>query len=189
MDLPNCIRPETFEISNVGTTSVDVHWFDTIASTWVIAYGPAGFTLGGPSTLYQDFYDTLGTITGLTPNTPYDFYLMAVCGSDTSWNLMRTTFTACDYIDSLPFTQDFEYAATGSTTSASFVNCMQRLNNGSTYFGYPYVSNSNVLMPSEGLIAFKLDNLPPTGGEVKIVTLRWFSPTGWKQAQFYYQMK
>ena len=56
-------------------------------------------------------------------------------------------------------------------------------------YGYPYVSNSNVLMPSDGLIAFKLDNLPPTGGEVKIVTLRWFSPTGWKQAQFYYQTK
>ena len=56
-------------------------------------------------------------------------------------------------------------------------------------YGSPYVSNSNVLMPSDGLIAFKLDNLPPTGGEVKIVTLRWFSPTGWKQAQFYYQTK
>lgn len=54
-------------------------------------------------------------------------------------------------------------------------------------YGYPWVSNSNTKMPSDGLIAYKLDNLPPTGGEVKIVTLRWFSPTGWKSAQFYYR--
>lgn len=56
-------------------------------------------------------------------------------------------------------------------------------------YGYPWKSISNAKIPSDGLIAFKLDNLPPTGGEVKIVTLRWFSPTGWKQAQFYYQTR
>lgn len=56
-------------------------------------------------------------------------------------------------------------------------------------YGYPWHSISNAKIPSDGLIAFKLDTLPPTGGEVKIVTLRWFSPTGWKQAQFYYQTK
>mgnify|MGYP002623620940 FL=1 len=56
-----------------------------------------------------------------------------------------------------------------------------------TLYGIPVVSNSNTIMPSDGLIAYKLDNLPPTGGEVKIVTLRWYSPTGWKKAQFYYR--
>ena len=56
-------------------------------------------------------------------------------------------------------------------------------------YGYPWVSINNTIMPSDGLIAYKLDNLPPTGGAVKIATLRWFSPTGWKQAQFYYQTK
>lgn len=56
-------------------------------------------------------------------------------------------------------------------------------------YGYPWVSINNTIMPSDGLIAYKLDNLPPTGGDVKIATLRWFSPTGWKQAQFYYKTK
>jgi hypothetical protein len=56
-------------------------------------------------------------------------------------------------------------------------------------WGVPAVSINNTIMPSDGLIAFKLDNLPPTGGDVKIATLRWFSPTGWKQAQFYYKTK
>ena len=53
----------------------------------------------------------------------------------------------------------------------------------------PALSNSDTRLPSDGLIAYKIDNLPPTNGEVKIVTLRWYSPSGWKQAQFYYQTK
>jgi hypothetical protein len=46
--------------------------------------------------------------------------------------------------------------------------------------------NGRVMLNQEGLIAFNLDALPSTGGEVKLVTLRWFSPNGWKKAQFYF---
>lgn len=50
-------------------------------------------------------------------------------------------------------------------------------------------SNSSTRLPADGMIAYKLSGLPPTNGEVKIATLRWYSPNGWKQAQFYYQTK
>ncbi len=46
-------------------------------------------------------------------------------------------------IDTLPFFEDFETHATGSSSTGSvFVPCWTRINNGTSYGGYPYVSSS-----------------------------------------------
>ena len=149
VDLPNCIIPETFEVSSVQPNSVDFHWFDTIASNWTIAYGPAGFTLGDTSTHYENFVDTMGTmgtITGLTANTPYDFYLMAVCGADTSWTRMLSVRTACDFINSLPYQNGFESDPYYSSVpyAQAFPYCWTRINDASgTYNYYPYITTAS----------------------------------------------
>ena len=151
IDMPDCQMPETFVSNSVGPYSADFHWTDDLASSWTIAYGPSGFTLGGPSTNYIDFYDTMGTVTGLLSNTLYDFYLMAVCGGDSSWTRMLTLRTTCTAIDSLPYVQTFESESTGSsTTGSAFVNCWTLLNNGTSYGGYPYVSSSSTYNHTPG---------------------------------------
>ena len=142
----DCQRPATFDAVSVTPDSIYFEWVDSIGSNWAIAYGPAGTPLSSQNITYVDFSDTEGAIGNLTPNTLYDFYLMTICGNgegDTSWTRDLTIRTACNYIDSLPWTQNFESAPTGSSNNATFVECMNRLNNGTSYFGYPYVSSSS----------------------------------------------
>ena len=145
VDIPDCLMPETFETSSVGPNEVSFHWTDNAASAWTIAYGPAGFTLGDTNTQYADFTDTMGTVTGLTGNTLYDFYLMAVCGSDSSWTRMLTVRTACEYLSSLPYQNGFEddpYYSSVSYADA-FPYCWTRINDAtSTYNYYPYITTS-----------------------------------------------
>ena len=54
--------------------------------------------------------------------------------------------TECNALDTLPYTMGFEVSdgvdAIGSSTSDIFVDCWHHLNNGSDYYGYPYVGGS-----------------------------------------------
>lgn len=55
-----------------------------------------------------------------------------------------TAGTACELLDSFPWTENFESCPTGSFyTGSSFIPCWGHLNNGTTYGGYPYVNNSS----------------------------------------------
>ena len=141
--LPDCSRPYDFTVTNVTHDSVYFSWVDSVNSNWTIGYGPAGFDFDTCNT-FVDFTETYGGIGELTPNTPYDFYLMAVCSGDSSWFRMITVRTTCVPIDSLPWSQNFESEPTGSeSTGSAFPFCMTRLNNGTSYGGYPYVSSSS----------------------------------------------
>ena len=145
VDLPNCLMPETFASSTVGPNEISFHWTDIVASAWTIAYGPHGFTLGDANTQYADFTDTLGTVTGLAGNTLYDFYLMAVCGSDSSWTQMLTLRTACNYISSMPYQNGFEDDPYSSSVSyaEAFPYCWTRINDATgTYNYYPYITTT-----------------------------------------------
>ena len=162
--LPDCARPESFTSTGVTTTSADFTWVDNAGTNWVIEYGPAGFTQGGSDALYASFTETYGTINNLTPNTAYDFYLMSVCNnSDTSWSRFISLRTPCAFLDTLPYTQDFEGVSTGSSTNNMFVNCLTRLNNGTQYFGYPYVGGSTYNHTSGGNRGLYWYNTTTTG--------------------------
>ena len=140
---PDCSRPSDFTVTSVTHDSVYFSWVDSVNSNWTIGYGPAGFDFDTCNT-FVDFTETYGAIGELTPNTPYDFYLMAVCSGDTSWFRMLTARTTCVPVDSLPWSQNFESEPTGSeSTGSAFPFCMTRLNNGTSSGGYPYVSSSS----------------------------------------------
>ena len=89
--------------------------------------------------------DTFYTFTNLNANTLYRFGIEVDCGGGDVIGYSFVNFrTSCLPIDSLPWSQDFESASTGtSSTGSPFVDCMQRLNNGTSYGGYPYVSSSS----------------------------------------------
>ncbi len=108
METPNCLQPTDLSASNITATQADLSWTEGGTETaWNIEYGDAGFTQGQGTTvsLTTNSY----TLTGLSPNTSYDYYVQADCGNgDTSsWAGPFSFTTLCD-VQSLPYTQDFD---------------------------------------------------------------------------------
>jgi hypothetical protein len=69
--------------SNVTENSVSLNWTaDPMAHGWIIEYGYSGFSQGTGHT--ANTTTNSFTATGLEEDTPYDFYVKAVCGE--GWN-------------------------------------------------------------------------------------------------------
>jgi len=80
---PSCTAPSSLTATNVTGTSVDLGWTATGTETaWNIQYGPAGFA-PGTGTIVAVGTNPY-TLTGLTSNTSYDFWIQADCGADSS---------------------------------------------------------------------------------------------------------
>ena len=128
----SCTRPDSVVLGNLTQTSVDFSWSEmNNATVWQYQLD---------SGVVTTIYTTHVSLTGLTPNTPHTFKVRTVCGvGDTSFWRVYDFHTPCSYL-SLPYYQDFEADAVGSSTSSNFVSCWTRLNNGVSYFGYPYVN-------------------------------------------------
>jgi len=107
--------------ANVTYNSVTLNWDDnTEAQSWMIEYGPSGFTQG------QGIQGTSNTAsfvaTGLTDGMTYDFHVKAVCGTDwfsDNWaSVTATTQPApegIDHVDGVSCTI-FPNPATSATT-------------------------------------------------------------------------
>ena len=142
--IPSCVRPTnvTVDATTITTTSAVVTWTDSVASSWVVEYGPRGFVRGtGTADIASN---GSYTITGLDHSTYYDVYVYAVCSvGDTSFATPVVTFaTACGTIDVLPFYDQFDGYETGSSTSIPhYPLCW---NGGSNYSTtYPYFNSTN----------------------------------------------
>ena len=158
-----CIRPDSITLNNLTQTSVDINWVDTgDAVEWQYQVDS-----GNINTVYV----THANLTGLTGNTHYVFRARSICGGgDTSfWHEIEFR-TPCSYI-SLPYTQDFESAPIGSNTSSDFIDCWYHHNNGISYYGYPYVSNTtnHTLRGSKGLYWYNAATLYTYGSYQAVV--------------------
>jgi len=113
-DIP-CATINNLGVSGITTNSANVNWNPANAeSAWDIVYDTAGFdpSLGTIIALT----DTTYAISGLLPNTNYDVYVRANCGTTTgNWVLVNFS-TECVAFTTLPFFEGFE------TTSQS-LNC------------------------------------------------------------------
>lgn len=81
---PSCLRPIDVETENVFDTYARVRWTPVSLVQplgWWVIYGPQGFSLsaGEGDSLYVT--TPKATITGLTPKTNYDWYLLEMCDS------------------------------------------------------------------------------------------------------------
>ena len=133
---PDCPRPLDLGVQNLTQVSTDLFWSDTTdASEWSVYYGLEGFNY--TDSAYITAYDTIVTLTGLTANTTYDVYVVPACDGVPEPAFYSFT-TPCDFIDSLPYTQDFDSCNTSSTSIPPVVPCWVYLNDGN-YF-YPYLS-------------------------------------------------
>ena len=174
--IPDCQHVQALTASHMTNSTAFVSWTgDTSATSWTVEYGPSNFVPGTGTTLTVS-EDTI-TLSGLLSSTAYDVYVTPVCTGSSAESRVSFT-TLCDFIDSLPYYQDFESAASGGSTSYSFVPCWTRLNNGTSYFGYPYVSNSTTYSHNGGSRGLYWYNTTTTGtyGDYQYVVLPGVSP-------------
>ncbi len=77
---PSCPVPTALAVQSVTDTGVTLGWVAGNTETeWAVEYGAPGFA-PGTGTVVQALNNPF-TVTGLTANTPYEFYLTAVCGA------------------------------------------------------------------------------------------------------------
>ncbi len=104
----SCPQPTELYVTGETTTSANLGWLENgSASEWNIEWGETGFAQGDGNVI--NVTDNPYELTGLESGTVYDFYVQAVCDSDSSlWSGPFTFNTSCETVTSIPYTEDFE---------------------------------------------------------------------------------
>ena len=83
---PPCIEPTTLTVTNITTTTADISWTSTGTETaWQVREGLTGTETDVTSTTYM--------ATGLTPDSPYTFYVRSDCGAGLYSEWVSVSFT------------------------------------------------------------------------------------------------
>lgn len=138
---PTCFKPENVKTVDRTEQSVKVTW-EGDADSYNVQYGPVGFNpdLNEGITVSSD--TTEKDVTGLSPNTTYEFYVQSDCGEAdglSAWNGPATMTTLSTVITSYPYSQDFEDAEENSKWQ--FVQLDELLNK--WYIGNGIAANEN----------------------------------------------
>ncbi|WP_124397838.1 fibronectin type III domain-containing protein [Thermaurantimonas aggregans] len=109
---PTCPTVTGLTVGTITANSVALSWNAATGATgYKVEYGVTGFTPGTGQTTTVTGTNTV--ITGLTPQTTYQFYVRTLCGTDSSANqagpVSATTLCA---IQNIPFTETFDSAST-----------------------------------------------------------------------------
>jgi len=91
--VPNCATPTGLAAGPLTSTSAELSWATppVPGSTFTVYYGPAGFTPPAGTRLAGLTAPTT-TLTGLTPNTNYCFFVQQVCGGFNGSSAISTAF-------------------------------------------------------------------------------------------------
>ncbi len=125
---PDCIRPTHLCVDSVTATQATLRWREQgNASDWQIEFGPQGFLPGTGTSIVTD--SNFLALTGLSPNTRYEFRVRSLCNgsssigwSDTSeWSHQRFAFSTIPNPAQLPYYCNFE-DSTESNLWTSFSN-------------------------------------------------------------------
>ncbi|MGB0176423.1 MAG: fibronectin type III domain-containing protein, partial [Owenweeksia sp.] len=132
-EAPSCPKPQNFEFLASSNNSVTLDWIPGGTATfWNIEYGPPGFSQGN-GTLITATSNPF-TITGLSANSTYDFYIRDSCGvGDVSvWIGPVVGVTQCNPI-SAPWSTGFEgpaFTIGTFTVPGNIPNCWSRTSTG-----------------------------------------------------------
>ncbi len=107
---PSVQAPTTLGIANANPTAVDLTWVEVgTSSNWVVQYGAPGFTLGTGISLAASTNPY--TLSGLTPDTQYDFYVRSICsaGDSSAWTGPFLFQTPCvPSVTNYPYSANFD---------------------------------------------------------------------------------
>lgn len=108
IEQPVCPQPLNLSATSITGTSASVNWIaGGTETTWDIQYGVTGFTLG-TGTIVNNVTTNPYTLSGLTPITTYQFYVLSQCSpTDSSmWSGPFSFTTACSTLGT-PFAEHF----------------------------------------------------------------------------------
>ncbi|MBQ3732992.1 MAG: fibronectin type III domain-containing protein [Bacteroidales bacterium] len=128
-----CAQPNNLSASGITQTDATVSWNEVgSATSWVLHYHALGDTMDNEIVVSDTFY----TLTGLTTNTEYEYYVVADCGNEQSAPSVTATFrTDCGQISQLPYSEDFE-TGVYSTTPDAYIACWSRLGSDPEHYAY-----------------------------------------------------
>ena len=172
--MDGCMQPSQVTLTNMTDTSITLNWVDYNASTdWqilVLPFGspqPSATTTGWIAASTSPF-----VITGLTPNTCYDFYIRSSCNANGT-SLWSTLVTNCNYdcedygtcsdsimgIAFIDANSNGIKDATESNFNYGYLN--YSINNGATI--YSFSNNGDFYIPSTNPTnSYDLDYLIPS---------------------------
>jgi|GEM_PF-494200 len=104
-----CARPTNLSASGATPTSVNLTWNPAGAGGLEVQWGVQGFTLGSGTPETGAAVVSPFTLSGLVPNTVYDYYVRTLCtdGSISNWN-GPFTFTSLFQPSNVPYNTSFE---------------------------------------------------------------------------------
>jgi hypothetical protein len=142
----SCARPLSQSFTNVTATTVDLTWTGS-GSDFDLEYGADGYTQGS-GTRISNISGKTSTITGLTPNTVYNFYVRTNCGSSSSsvWKgpyPFYTTFTPTDPTYTTSF-ETYDFPFIGWLADAAANGTGWSINNVSTGNALAHDGNASV---------------------------------------------
>ena len=171
-----CPRPTNIHATAITSNSLGVEWAAGGTETsWEVNVSPSIIT-GEPPVLHNLTTPTV-TLTGLDPNSDYTVSVRGICGEgDTSIATTATLRTSCVALTTLPYTMGFEtedgVTQTGGVTNTAFVDCWKRLNNATSYFGYPYVAqNSSNAHGGDRYLSWYLSTTTGSYGDYQVAVL------------------
>ena len=136
---PTCPDPTGLQVGSITTSSAELSWTAGASEAlWNVEYGPTGFTQGGGTTTSSSTNPF--ALSSLSSGTTYDVYIQADCtGGDTSDWVGPMSFTTLCEIFNVPYSENFDSTATGSSSNPTVPNCWSFIDGGS---GYGYVSST-----------------------------------------------
>lgn len=149
-----CLRPGALAVGTVTDTTAEVSWTPNGPATeWNVIYGIAGFDpeTGGATVTVSDLPQT--TLTGLTIDTGYEFYVRSICGAGDESSLSSSKYF---------FTGYCQYT---STSTSYYINNFQttdgaqnitNLNSGQSPNGYGNFTNKIVATYPSGSFDFNV---------------------------------
>ena len=119
--IPTCQRPTNFRLKSLGDTYAGFGFSHAGAIKYDIKYGISGFDVESAGTLLT-ITDTIFDVTGLIPNTSYDFYVRAYCSSSdvSGWSLCETYTTFEVPVSEFPYENKFDDVAENELWKLSF---------------------------------------------------------------------
>lgn len=109
---PSCLAPNALAANSITNSSAVLGWNENgTATVWNIQYGVTGFALGSGN-IVSGVTNTY-SLTGLSSNTQYQYYVQADCGgTQSTWSGPFSFRTLCDAL-TVPFNETFD--STSST--------------------------------------------------------------------------
>ncbi|KAB2805441.1 T9SS type A sorting domain-containing protein [Phaeocystidibacter luteus] len=120
LDPSPCPNVSSLASQIVSENEVDLVWGGTSAHTsFDVEWGPVGFVVGtGAGNQYYGLTSPTLNLDTLSPNTCYEFYVRADCGSGPgAWVGPVQWCTPCAAINTYPYTEDFDGNTWGLTST------------------------------------------------------------------------